>query len=1319
MASNTIGKLTEFDPATDSVAAYVERAQLYFEANEIGEAKRVAVFLTAVGGKTYALLRNLLAPALPKDKTFDDIVEELKKHYQPKRLVIAERFYFHRRCQAAGETVADFVAELRRLTTHCEFGTHLDEALRDRFVCGLRSEATQKKLLTEAKLTFKQAVEIAQSMEKAAENARSLQSPTRAAGHQPVSQRDVCKVYSASSSEVTTSCYRCGKPNHKPNKCPFKSTKCHNCGKMGHLRRVCRSPPKKPSGVQKGSHPVKQIQEDTSTDQVVLCQVRTARDKPLEVDLIVGNKPLRMEVDTGSAVSLVSEETYGTLFPKSQLQPSRTRLQTYLGEPITVVGQRNVDVRYGEQQVELPLLVVKGTGPSLLGRDWLRTIRLDWKAIHHVRRGALQEVLDRHTEIFQPGLGTLKGYQATIHVDAGAKPRFWKARPVPYALRDKVEQELERLTQEGVIEPVQYSDWAAPIVPVLKDDGSVRICGDFKVTVNQASKLDKYPLPKIEDLFAKLQGGKSFTKLDLTSAYQQIVLEEESRQYVVINTSRGLFRYNRLPFGISSAPSVFQRVMECLLQGIPGVVVYIDDVLITGQSEEQHLAALDETLKRMKEAGLRLKKGKCVFQAPSVIYLGHRIDAEGLHPVADKLNALQDAPSPKSVSELKSYLGLLTYYAKFLPNLSTVLAPLYRLLKHREPWRWTGEQERAFRRSKELMMSSQLLVHFDPSLEIRLACDASAYGIGAVMSHRMPDGSEKPVGFVSRTLTEAEKKYSQIEKEGLACVFGITRFHSYLFGHHFILQTDHEPLRTLFNESKAIPAQASNRIQRWALKLSSYDYTIACRKTDQHANADAMSRLPLPYTPANTPVPAELVLMVETLQDAPVTATEIAMWTRRDPLLSRVVRGIMEGWPERSDDDLRPFWTRRLELSVHNGCILWGGRVVIPKPGQEVLLVELHGGHPGASRMKALARGLMWWPGMDKEIEEMVKCCSDCQQSRSLPPPAPLHPWSWPTRPWARLHMDFAGPMEGRMYLLVVDAHSKWLEVLPMRTTTAEATIHQLRTLFARFGIPETIVSDNGPQFTADVFEQFCKRNGIHHVRVAPYHPASNGLAERMVQTFKQGFRKLTVGTVEERIARFLLQYRTTPHTTTGVSPAELLQGRRLRTRLEAIRPSLERSVEAKVPKQKENHDRKARERRFVEGERVYARNFRRGQNWLPGHIEQISGPVSFQVRLMNGSIIRRHQDHIRKRETEDELSPSDPDDGTAEIDIRLSDPEPDRPSDPEPVQLDNPEQITPLPLSGTLTRSTEAESTSGVQPPRRYPSRVHHPPARYSNTEV
>ena len=311
-------------------------------------------------------------------------------------------------------------------------------------------------------------------------------------------------------------------------------------------------------------------------------------------------------------------------------------------------------------------------------------------------------------------------------------------------MRDDVEAELKRLVNEGILEPVQHSDWASPILAIRKSDKkNVRICGDFKRTINPVSKLDRYPLPKIEDIFAKLSGGKLFTKLDLTQAYQQVMLDDESQKYVVINTSKGLFRYTRLPYGISLAPGIFQRAMENLLGDIPGVEVYIDDIAVMGPTQEDHLRSLDEVLRRLEEVGLLVKLSKCKFMAPSISYLGFKIDANGLHPLPEKVEAVVNAPSPKNVTELKSFLGLLTYYSKFLPNMSTVLGPVYKLLRKEVKWHWGDPEESAFKAAKELLTSADLLVHYNPEQDIVLACDASSYGVRAVLAHKLPDG--KPV----------------------------------------------------------------------------------------------------------------------------------------------------------------------------------------------------------------------------------------------------------------------------------------------------------------------------------------------------------------------------------------------------------------------------------------------------------------------------------------------------------------------------------------------------------------------------------------------
>ena len=893
------------------------------------------------------------------------------------------------------------------------------------------------------------------------------------------------------------------------------------------------------------------------------------------------------------------------------------------------MGSTDVQVSYEGQTAQLPLVVVKGEGPTLLGRNWLSKIRLNWSKIHHTSSPGLSELLSKYDEIFQEGLGTLKGYEAKIEVDPEATPRFCKARTLPYSMRHRVEEELNRLVTEGTLEPVDYSDWAAPIVAVVKSDQkSVRVCGDFRMTVNPVSKLNRYPIPKVEDLFVTLERGKTFTKLDLSQAYQQLKLDAESRKYVVINTHKGLFRYTRLPYGISSAPGIFQKAMESLLQGISHVTVYIDDILITGETESDHLQSLEEVLNRLVKAGLRVKKHKCKFMAPSVTYLGYVIDAEGLHPLPDKVQAVQQAPTPRSVTELKSYLGLLTYYGKFLPNLSTRLAPLYKLLGKNVKWKWSLKQDKAFRESKELLTSSQLLVHFDPKLPLLLACDASAYGIGAVLAHKMPNGSEKPIGYASRTLNSAERNYSQLEKEGLSCVFGVKRFYSYLFGHSFTLITDHKPLLGLLSEQKPTSPQASARIRRWSLYLSMFEYTLKFRNTTAHANADALSRLPLPEVPAVTQTPPELVLLADHLANSPVSAHQIRDWTRRDPQLAPIIQFVQQGWPSfcAEQDQLAPFFDKKTELSIHEGCLLWGSRVVVPTPCREAVLLELHEGHPGCTRMKGLARMYVWWPGITKDIENTVRHCSECQQHQPTPPVAPLHPWAWPTRPWARLHLDYAGPVQGKMILILIDAHSKWIEAICTPSATSSAVIEELRTLFAQFGIPETIVTDNGSCFDSAEIEAFFENNGIKHITSAPYHPASNGLAKRAVQIVKRGLKKITQGSMRSRLAKTLFTYRLTPQTTTGISPGELLLGRRPRSRLDLLKPHTAERVERSQIKQKEQHDSKSRERKLNVGDNVFVKNYHHGDKWLPGMIQKKTGPVSFVVKLTDGRVRRCHQ---------------------------------------------------------------------------------------------
>ena len=429
-----------------------------------------------------------------------------------------------------------------------------------------------------------------------------------------------------------------------------------------------------------------------------------------------------------------------------------------------------------------------------------------------------------------------------------------------------------------------------------------------------------------------------------------------------------------------------------------------------------------------------------------------------------------------------------------------------------------------------------------------------------------------------------------------------------------------------------------------------------------------MSRLPLPDPLPEVPDPPEMVLLMEHLASTPVSAQQIKRLTDRDPVLSEVKKFVLQGWPLRSDpmsEDLLPFTRRKLELSVQDGCLLWGSRVVVPSPVQVKVMEELHGTHPGISRMKSLARQYVWWPGMDADLERKVKECSACQSAQKSPPCMPLHPWEWPHKPWLRIHADYAGPFQGRTLLILVDAHSKWMDVHITSSATSAVTIEKMRSSFATLGLPEIMVTDNGPAFTSMEFAQFMQRNGIRHVKTAPYHPASNGLAERTVQTVKEGLRKMVDGSLETRLSRFLFHYRISPHSTTGVSPAELVMGNRLRSHLDLLQPQVGMRVRRNQDRQKESHDQHGKERDLSSGERVYAENFGKGARWLPGILKEANGPVSFTVELEDGRIIRRHSDHLRSRtdipraeeqDFSDDLPQVDPDES---IPVEKSEPPP------------------------------------------------------------
>lgn len=378
--------------------------------------------------------------------------------------------------------------------------------------------------------------------------------------------------------------------------------------------------------------------------------------------------------------------------------------------------------------------------------------------------------------------------------------------------------------------------------------------------------------------------------LDLTGAYQQLLLDDKAREYMTINTHLGLFQPTRLQFGVSSGPSVFQCVMDQILTGLSNVKCFIDDVVIKGSNLQECHENLVKVLERLRIYQVKVNEEKCQFFCEEIKFVGHLINKEGLQPLPDKVEAITKAPTPTSVTQLQAYLGLLNYYGKFIPRLSEKLVPLHKLLQKDTPFSWSQECHDAFEKSKTCLVNSNLLVLYDGKKPLFVTTDASEYGVGAVLSHKI-DG--EPVCFASASLNKAQKNYSQVEKEALAIIFAVKKFHKFIYGRKFSLITDHQPLQFIFDPLKKIPVTANARLQRWALLLSGYQYDIKYRKGTLLGNADALSRLPLPVETKVT----DSINSFNFTSDMPLDFKDIAKSTQSDNLLCKVYDFVMSGWP--------------------------------------------------------------------------------------------------------------------------------------------------------------------------------------------------------------------------------------------------------------------------------------------------------------------------------------------------------------------------------------------------------------------------------------
>ena len=1222
-----------------------KKLEMHFTARAITDPDQKRAWLLLKIGDLSDVYDTFSAPTSTEGDTYTQCVAQLSAYISPTRSVIGERVTFHRINQDEEEPFDLFLGRLRVQGRRCGFSAaELERELRDRCVAG-SCRKLQKRLLTKAAekgdaLTLADVKSAAQVFESTRKLDSQLHQPRPTSAPAEAEVQAVYARRKTDSARPSTqrggqrggargfsgACYFCKERGHMRAHCPRnKALKCFRCGGP-HMKRDCHQTVRAVD-----EEEVEELQCDSVSEDLWAVEEKSELDhswvgrKAHTTTLEVNGSRLDFVIDSGSPVTIVSRNT---AVPGLHLRPTSLTLKSYTGQRIPLIGEADVEVDQQGRKTKLRLLVSKLDRKPLMGREWMDQLEVDTQVSPASQvgllQGSLEHVLEKHDAVFQGG--KTMSVTARLQLRPGARPVCKPARQVPFALRQAVEQELDRWLEESIaekVEPSANSGWGTPLVPIPKGQG-VRLAADYRITVNPQLLPQTHPTPTPEEVFAGVR-GKVFARLDLKNAYQQMELEPDSKDMTTVTTHRGKLRMNRLPFGISQCCGIFQAAIDQILDGIDGCIAYLDDLLVTGRDEADLVARLDEVLTRLEQHGVQLKREKCAFNLREVEYLGWLVSADSLRAVPDKLDAVRQLPQPTTVSELRSVLGAINYYQKLLPGLASKLAPLYKLLKKGAPWDWTTECREAMEQVTRMMASNRVLMRYDPDLPLKLITDASSVGVGATLVH-VADGMERPICYASRTLTETEKKYAMVEKEAVGVSFGITRFHQYLYGRSFCLVTDNRALSYILNPSRELPNLAAARMQRYALQLAAYSYTVEWRKSQAMGITDVMSRMP--KNRAAETQDEEVGCIQQWGGEGPaLTAKELETATRRDVSLGKVLTYVRAGWPSSVEADLRAFSSRANELSTDGDCLLWGGRVVVPLKLQERVLQELHTGHVGGGKMKQLARRYFWWPGLDAELEILARTCEACVEKRSAPPRASLHPWEPTMGPMERINIDFAGPIQGSMLLVVVDSYSKWIEVIPMKTTTAGRTVEELRTLFARLGIPKQVVSDNGPQFTSGEVAEFFRNNGVRHIRVAPYHPSSNGAAERAVQTVKNSLKATEKdgGSLQRRLSKFLMTYRTTPHASTGKTPAESLYGRNLRTRLDLLRP--DRDLQRAESQEQMAANVGGTPRAFSCGQEIWVRSYT-GPKWRRGLVAARTGPLSYEVDV-GDACWSRHADQL------------------------------------------------------------------------------------------
>ena len=1132
-------------------------------AGESGELQ-VASLLYSMGENAEKVFNQLTLTATQK-KEYATVVTKLNAYFTPKINVIHERSRFYQRDQLAGESIEAYVRELHELSSRTQFADN-EEAIRDRIVLGVRDKDLSRKLQLQADLTYRKAVDLARQQElvekqindqRKSSSADAVTSASATGGARPRHHGGNSRGGTGNSrggagnarggkgghhrdkkSSGSASCGRCGGSHGKKKEdCPAHGKQCYSCDGWHHFKDYCRSKTKK-----QGVNDVRESDaEIRSVQSFFLGSVGDDDgEAPWEIDLPVNGIQIPFKIDTGADVSVIPNSVYRTMNPKPKLVDMKGKLESP-GGTVKSVGQFIAKTKFRGEDHHFRVVVIDGNHCPLLSRGASLKLGL----VQRLDEAKLKECA--FGEIGTP----IECEPIEISLKEEAHPYSISVpRRVPIPLIPKVGAELDRMEKAGVIQKItEPTEWCAGMVPVLKKNGDVRICVDLK-NLNRSVKREKYEIPTLEDVTHKLAGAKTFTKLDATSGFWQIPLSEKTAKLTTFLTPFGRYYFNRLPFGISLAPEIFQRTMEKILEGIDGVVCFMDDVVVCGDTDEQHDARLKQVLDRVIQAGLKLNREKCEFNQKDLIFLGHKFGPNGIEPDKAKVEAIQNMPEPENETELRRFLGMVNYLGRFVPNLSQTMHPLNALLNKDAAWLWGHEQKEAVKKLKESLTSAPTLVYFEMNRETAVAADASSYGMGGVL-YQKHDGEWKPVAYCSRTLTSAERRYAQIEKELLAAVHACTKFERYLVGlPEFKLYTDHRPLVPLLNKKDLVDTPI--RCQRMIMRMMRFNANAEYTPGKNLVVTDALSRSPLiGHESEARELEADIKVHVDAIRATwPVADEKLAEYaqaTNADATLQEALRYVQTEWPLKSKvtSPVSELYDVRDELSESNGLLLRGDRIVIPESLRKETLAKIHDGHFGIEKCRERARSCVWWPGMSTDIKTMIQKCKFCAEKAIRQPKEPLVEKETPLYPFQKVAADLCAK-NGVQYLIVADEYSRYIEICRLLNITSASVIKGLKEIFARHGIPMELTSDNGTQFDCGMFEEFAKEWGMMQVSSSPRHAQGNGAAERAVKTAKHILD-------QEQWELALLTYRATPIAGIGLSPAELLFGRKLRTRLPCI----------------------------------------------------------------------------------------------------------------------------------------------------------------------